>query len=60
MYKGGGIVFQNVNFSFSSDNQILNNLSVVIPPNSFYSVIGESGIGKSTILSLLVNCIYIV
>lgn len=48
------IELKNVSFSYSDDsNQILKNISITIKKGKKYSIIAESGRGKSTILNLL-------
>lgn len=49
------IQLKNVNFSYVPDRQILHNINITIPENSFVSIVGESGCGKSTIASLLMG-----
>ncbi len=46
------ITFENVNFAYGEQN-ILQDISFVLPQNQKLAIIGESGGGKSTILSLL-------
>ena len=52
------IVFENVNFGYTSEKQILKSVSFTIPEHSFVAIVGESGCGKSTIASLIMgdNC----
>ncbi|QPG98942.1 hypothetical protein C2857_000438 [Epichloe festucae Fl1] len=52
---GVEISLQNVHFSYpnSPDTPILRDLSLDIPAGSFVALVGTSGAGKSTILSLL-------
>ena len=52
---GGDIVFSNVCFSYGPRNMIFNNLGFRIRKSSITAVVGESGCGKSTIISLLLN-----
>lgn len=47
------IEFKNVNFSYSKDKPILKNLSFKINPGQFIGIVGPTGGGKSTIISLL-------
>lgn len=49
------IVFENVNFGYTSEKQILKNVSFTIPSHSFVAMVGESGCGKSTIASLIMG-----
>ena len=51
----GAIEFCNVSFKYPSrpDSQILKNLNLKIPAGSSVAFVGESGCGKSTIISLI-------
>ena len=49
----GGIEFDQVNFSYRADRQILQDLSFSISPRQKIAIVGSSGSGKSTILKLL-------
>ena len=51
--SSGDIIFQNVNFSYSDNSRILNNINININGGSKTGIIGESGSGKSTILNLI-------
>ncbi|KPI37021.1 Iron-sulfur clusters transporter atm1, mitochondrial [Cyphellophora attinorum] len=51
--KGGEIKFQNVNFAYNAERQILKNLSLTIPAGKKVAIVGPSGCGKSTLLRLL-------
>ncbi|KAF4551976.1 ABC transporter-like protein 12 [Elsinoe fawcettii] len=53
--SGIPVSFHNVSFSYPArpDTQILTDLSLSIPPNTFAALVGPSGAGKSTIISLL-------
>jgi len=53
----GHLVFQDVTFCYPSrpDHQVLQNLSLDIPPQTVVAVVGPSGSGKSTIGSLLLR-----
>ena len=47
---------ESVDFSFDNSQSVfLKNLSLSIPSGSFFAVKGESGVGKSTVLNLLVG-----
>lgn len=48
----GSIVFRNVEFGYERD-KIIDRISFAIKPNSFNMIIGKSGCGKTTILSLI-------
>ena len=47
------IEFQNVSFSYSNREMVLDNLSLTFENNKFYGVVGISGSGKSTIIDLM-------
>lgn len=49
------IELKNVSFSYDDSREILHNVSINIPKNSFIGIIGASGSGKSTIASLLMG-----
>lgn len=52
--KPGGIIFQNVTFSYpEKDKPILNNFSHNFKPGSITAIIGETGVGKSTVFRLI-------
>ena len=50
------IEINNLNFSHQdSDNIIFDNLNLIIKKNSYVSILGESGRGKSTLLDLIMG-----
>ncbi|WOO87761.1 ABC transporter ATP-binding protein [Mollicutes bacterium LVI A0039] len=49
----GDIVFDEVNFEYVSDKPVISNLCLEIPNGKMVALVGESGIGKSTIVQLL-------
>lgn len=49
----GYVNFNNVSFSYKKNENILNDISFECAPNTLTAIVGESGIGKSTIVSLL-------
>lgn len=53
--KNGKIEFNNVSFSYNTKEKILNNVNLTIDPRSFVAIVGPSGVGKSTIFSLLMK-----
>ncbi len=55
--KEGGIVFDRVNFHYKDDdkNTVFQNLSLRILAGQKIGLVGESGVGKSTFVSLLLR-----
>ncbi|WP_394140159.1 ABC transporter ATP-binding protein [Vibrio chagasii] len=45
----------NVTFSYTLENTVLNNLSLHIPPGKKVALVGASGGGKSTLIQLLIG-----
>jgi len=50
----GKIEFKNVSFSYEDEN-ILKNINLIIPPGKKVALVGLSGSGKSTIISILLH-----
>lgn len=51
----GEIKFENVNFSYVDDKKILDNVNIEIPAGKMVALVGHSGGGKSTIMSMLLR-----
>ena len=49
------IEFKNVSFQYEESEQILNNMSFVIPAKEKIALVGHSGAGKSTIVNLIMK-----
>jgi ATP-binding cassette, subfamily B, bacterial len=49
----GAIGFKDVSFSYTSDRQILHDINLRIEPNQILALVGGTGAGKSTFLSLV-------
>ena len=47
------ILFKDVHFSYEENREILKDINMTLPKNSFISLVGESGCGKSTIAGIL-------
>jgi len=49
----GGICFDHVSFRYNEDEPVLNDVSITAQPGQMVAIVGPTGVGKSTILSLL-------
>ncbi len=50
-----GILFKNINFSYTKDKPILKDIDLTIPKGSVVALAGLSGCGKSTLASLIMR-----
>src|SRR5207249_2491815 len=51
----GEIVFENVSFDYGDGKEVLNNVSFTVSPGQRLALVGVSGAGKSTIVSLILR-----
>jgi ATP-binding cassette subfamily B protein len=51
--RAGNVKFQNVQFSYQSERQILDDVTFTVEPKQKVAIVGSSGSGKSTIMKLL-------
>jgi len=49
----GKVEFKNVSFSYKKDRQILKDLNFEVKPGENTALVGESGVGKSTLVALM-------
>ena len=53
--KHGELHFHEVSFGYVASNPVLHHIDLHIPAGSFYGVVGHTGSGKSTLMSLLLR-----
>ena len=51
----GHIVFDNVSFAYKDDDYVLRNVSFEVKPGERVGIVGATGAGKSTLISLLLR-----
>lgn len=51
----GDIIFKNVKFSYDDGRQVLKNINLEIKKGSVVAFVGKSGVGKSTLIKLLLR-----
>ncbi len=49
----GKIEFKNLSFSYNQNMKVLNNINLLIKPNQVVALVGPTGVGKTTIVSLV-------
>jgi len=50
-----GIVFEEVTFAYGTEGRVLDGLTLEIPAGGTFALVGESGVGKSTLVDLLLR-----
>jgi ATP-binding cassette subfamily B protein/ATP-binding cassette subfamily C protein/ATP-binding cassette subfamily B multidrug efflux pump len=51
----GAIAIEHLTFAYNPGQPVLHDLDLKIPPGSFYGIVGHTGSGKSTLMSLLLR-----
>ncbi|MFC1771204.1 ABC transporter ATP-binding protein [Candidatus Margulisiibacteriota bacterium] len=54
----GEIKLSSVSFQYDDDNTLLNNLDLTFKPGSINAILGKNGVGKTTIVNLILGFIY--
>jgi ATP-binding cassette subfamily B protein len=49
----GEVIFKNVTFSYATDQPVLHNVSLEVQPGHTIAIVGPTGAGKSTLVSLI-------
>ena len=53
--QSGDILFKNVSFSYNSEDRIFDNINLSIKTSSINAIVGATGIGKTTLIDLLLG-----
>lgn len=53
--KGGEVVFENVDFSYDKNKELIKNLNIKAKKGQRVAIVGPTGAGKTTIVNLLMN-----
>lgn len=51
----GNVVYHKVNFAYTGSNIVLNDLNLTIPAGQKVGIVGQSGVGKTTLMNLLLR-----
>ncbi len=51
----GDITFENVSFGYDNTANVLKNINLEIHPGEFIGIVGKSGVGKSTLINLVMR-----
>lgn len=51
----GAVRFERVSFSYDGSHRVLENIDFSVPPGGFLAIVGHTGSGKSTLISLLLR-----
>ncbi|SDC17163.1 MULTISPECIES: ABC transporter ATP-binding protein [unclassified Candidatus Frackibacter] len=51
----GEIIFEDVSFSYASEEEVLHNINLEVSPGEMVALVGPSGAGKTSIINLLLR-----
>ncbi len=52
---GGRLEFENVSFSYTEDNPLIENMNLVAEPGHTVAIVGPTGAGKTTLVNLIMR-----
>jgi ATP-binding cassette subfamily B protein len=55
MRASGAVAFRNISFAYNSERQILHDISFAVKPGTRVGIVGKTGAGKTTLMSLLIR-----
>jgi ATP-binding cassette subfamily B multidrug efflux pump len=53
--RDGGVTFDNVSFAYAADDWVLRDVDLSVHPGEMVAIVGHTGAGKSTLMSLLMR-----
>ena len=51
----GSVEFENVDFGYSEDKMLINNMNIKVEPGQKVAIVGPTGAGKTTLINLLMR-----
>ncbi|WP_294132962.1 ABC transporter ATP-binding protein [Pseudohongiella sp.] len=55
LIESGEVAFRDVSFSYDGEHPVLSDINFTVRPGEFYAIVGHTGSGKSTLMSLLMR-----
>jgi ATP-binding cassette subfamily B protein len=54
-HRDGSVAFENVSFAYAAEDWVLRDVDLVVHPGEMVAIVGHTGAGKSTLMSLLMR-----